>query len=121
MSAWVTNAIGRIENCEIGDSNDCSYLIKFILNGIGVHSASVKYKDRETYGSRYEYTAGSIEGGGAHNIGASWNDRIHGEVKSTNEFIVYTHEAGVGCLGLAVEGPAKAKIDIFDRKNGSCD
>ncbi|CAF4836343.1 unnamed protein product [Rotaria sp. Silwood1] len=109
MSAWVTNPIGRLENCEMGDSNECSYLIKFILNGIGVHSASVKYKDRETSGSRYECTARSIEGDGTHKIGASY------------EFIVYTHEAGIGRLVLAVEGPAKAKIDIFDRKDGSCD
>ncbi|CAF3957767.1 unnamed protein product [Rotaria sp. Silwood1] len=84
MSAWVTNPIGRLENCEMGDSNECSYLIKFILNGIGVHSASVKYKDREASGSRYECTAGSIEGDGTHKIGASCSDRIHEEVKSTS-------------------------------------
>jgi filamin len=37
-----------------------------------------------------------------------------------DEFNIYTREAGAGGLAIAVEGPAKAEIDFFDRKDGSC-
>ena len=39
---------------------------------------------------------------------------------SLDEFNIYTREAGAGGLSIAVEGPAKAEIDFFDRKDGSC-
>ena len=38
----------------------------------------------------------------------------------SDEFNIYTREAGAGGLAIAVEGPAKAEIDFFDRKDGSC-
>lgn len=37
-----------------------------------------------------------------------------------DEFNIYTREAGAGGLAIAIEGPAKAEIDFFDRKDGSC-
>ena len=39
---------------------------------------------------------------------------------SLDEFNIYTREAGAGGLAIAIEGPAKAEIDFFDRKDGSC-
>jgi filamin len=39
---------------------------------------------------------------------------------SSDEFNSYTREAGAGGLAIAIEGPAKAEIDFFDRKDGSC-
>ena len=37
-----------------------------------------------------------------------------------DEFNIYTREAGAGGLAIAIEGPSKAEIDFFDRKDGSC-
>lgn len=37
-----------------------------------------------------------------------------------DEFNIYTREAGAGGLAIAIEGPAKAEIDFYDRKDGSC-
>jgi hypothetical protein len=39
---------------------------------------------------------------------------------STDEFNIYTREAGAGGLSIAVEGPSKAEVDFEDRKDGSC-
>lgn len=39
--------------------------------------------------------------------------------KTPGEFNVWTREAGAGSLAVSVEGPSKATIDYFDRKDGS--
>ncbi|CAF3874766.1 unnamed protein product [Rotaria magnacalcarata] len=90
MSAYVTSPSGHLENCEIVDLDDCNYSIKFIPKEMGVHTVSVKHKDMHIPGSPFD------------------------------EFNIYTREAGAGGLAIAIEGPAKAEIDFFDRKDGSC-
>ncbi|CAF3564394.1 unnamed protein product [Adineta steineri] len=120
MSAYVTSPSGHLENCEIVDLDDCNYSIKFIPKEMGVHTVSVKHKDMHIPGSPFEFTVGPIQGGGAHKVRASGNGLARGEVNSTNEFNIYTREAGAGGLAIAIEGPAKAEIDFFDRKDGSC-
>jgi len=120
MSAYVTSPTGRLENCEIVDLNDCNYSVKFIPKEMGVHTVSVKHRDMHIPGSPFEFTVGAIQGGGAHKVRASGNGLTRGEVHSNNEFNIYTREAGAGGLAIAVEGPSKAEIDFFDRKDGSC-
>jgi len=120
MSAYVTSPSGHLENCEIVDLDDCNYSIKFIPKEMGVHTVSVKHKDMHIPGSPFEFTVGPIQGGGAHKVRASGNGLIRGEINVTNEFNIYTREAGAGGLAIAIEGPAKAEIDFYDRKDGSC-
>ena len=36
----------------------------------------------------------------------------------SDEFNVYTHEAGAGVLSVTIEGQSKASIDIIDRGTG---
>jgi filamin len=45
---------------------------------------------------------------------------VRGEINQTNEFNIYTREAGAGALAIAVEGPAKAEIDFHDHRDGTC-
>ncbi|CAF2157131.1 unnamed protein product [Rotaria magnacalcarata] len=120
MSAYVTSPTGRLENCEIVDLDNCNYSIKFVPKEMGVHTVSVKHKEMHIPGSPFEFTVGPLQGGGAHKVRASGNGLVRGEVHATNEFNIYTREAGAGGLAIAVEGPAKAEIDFFDRKDGSC-
>ncbi|CAM2708294.1 unnamed protein product [Rotaria socialis] len=120
MSAYVTSPTGRLENCEIVDLDNCNYSIKFVPKEMGVHTVSVKHKDMHIPGSPFEFTVGPLQGGGAHKVRASGNGLVRGEVHATNEFNIYTREAGAGGLAIAIEGPAKAEIDFFDRKDGSC-
>ena len=37
-----------------------------------------------------------------------------------NEFVINTKDAGAGNLGLAIEGPAEAKITCEDNGDGTC-
>ncbi|CAF1103836.1 unnamed protein product, partial [Adineta ricciae] len=120
MSAYVTSPSGRLENCEINDVGDYNYSIRFVPKEMGIHTVSVKHKDIHIPGSPFEFTVGPLQGGGAHKVRASGSGLQRGEVNTTNEFNIYTREAGAGGLAIAVEGPAKAEIDFFDRKDGSC-
>lgn len=43
------------------------------------------------------------------------------EFAMSDDFTVYTHEAGAGALSIAMEGPSKANIDFKDNKDGTCD
>ena len=36
----------------------------------------------------------------------------------SDEFNIYTREAGAGILSVAVEGPSQAKIEMIDNANG---
>jgi len=38
-----------------------------------------------------------------------------------NEFVVDTGEAGPGGLGLSIDGPSQAKIELFDKGGGLFD
>ena len=44
-----------------------------------------------------------------------------GTANSPADFTIDTREAGPGGLGLTIEGPSEAKIDCFDRGDGTCD
>ncbi len=41
-------------------------------------------------------------------------------VNKPNEFVINTKDAGAGNLGLAIEGPAEAKITCEDNGDGTC-
>ena len=41
-------------------------------------------------------------------------------LQRSDEFNIYTREAGAGGLSIAVEGPSKAEIEFQDKKDGSC-
>lgn len=44
-----------------------------------------------------------------------------GKANAACDFSIDTREAGPGGLGLTIEGPCEAKIECFDRGNGTCD
>jgi len=39
-------------------------------------------------------------------------------VSNSDEFNIYTQEAGPGKLTINIDGPSKAKIDVVDRRTG---
>lgn len=43
-----------------------------------------------------------------------------GITNQPQKFTVETKGAGVGGLGLAIEGPSEAKLNCSDNRNGSC-
>ena len=44
-----------------------------------------------------------------------------GKANAPADFTIDTRDAGPGGLGLTIEGPCEAKIECFDRGDGTCD
>lgn len=80
MSAYVTSPSGKIEDCEIGDLDDCNYCIKFVPKEMGIHTVSVKHKDTHIPGSPFEFTVGPIAYGGSYKVRAAGPGLYRGEV-----------------------------------------
>ncbi len=119
MTAQVTNPKGRTEDAEIVDGADCRYVVRFIPTMDGVHTVSVKSRGLHVPGSPFQFTVGPFGEGGAHKVHAGGPGLERGEINIPAEFTVWTREAGPGKLSISVKGPAKAKIDIQDNKDGS--
>ncbi|XP_033643960.1 filamin-A-like isoform X2 [Asterias rubens] len=119
MTAQVTNPKGKTEDAEIVDGADCRYVVRFVPTMDGVHTVSVKSRGLHVPGSPFQFTVGPFGEGGAHKVHAGGPGLERGEINVPAEFTVWTREAGPGKLSISVKGPAKAKIDIQDNKDGS--
>ncbi|XP_038047789.1 filamin-A-like isoform X6 [Patiria miniata] len=119
MTAQVTNPRGQTEDAEIVDGPDCRYVVRFVPSMDGVHTVSVKNRGIHVPGSPFQFTVGPFGEGGAHKVHAGGPGLERGEINVPAEFTVWTREAGPGKLSISVKGPAKAKIDIQDNKDGS--
>lgn len=62
-------------------------------------------------GSPFHFTVGPITDGVANKVRAMGSGLQEGWTHITNEFSIYTREAGAGTLSIAMEGPSKAEID----------
>lgn len=69
-------------------------------------------------GSPFQFTVGAFSEGGAHKVRAGGPGLMRGEVSEQNSFNLYTREAGAGNISIAIEGPAKARMDFKDHKDG---
>ena len=81
---------------------------------------SIKYKEVHISGSPYLYTVGPLRGGGAPKVEVGGPGLARGEQGQPCEFNVWAREAGAGTLGVSVEGPSKANVEVKDRPDGSC-
>lgn len=119
MRASVTSPSGKTEDAELMDLNDSTYKVRFVPTELGVHTVSVKNKGLHVPGSPFQFTVGPLKDGGAHRVHAGGPGLERGEVGESNEFNIWTREAGAGNLSIAVEGPSKAALTFKDNKDGS--
>ncbi|XP_072136559.1 filamin-B isoform X1 [Mobula birostris] len=120
MSAQVTSPSGKINEAEITESSNHIYCVRFVPQEMGVHTVSVKYRNRHVPGSPFQFTVGPLGEGGARKVRACGPGLERGIVGVPAEFSIWTREAGAGGLSIAVEGPSRAEISFEDRKDGSC-
>ncbi|XP_067854900.1 filamin-B isoform X1 [Heptranchias perlo] len=120
MSAQVTSPSGKVDDAEIAESDNHTYCVRFVPHEMGVHTVSVKYRNRHVPGSPFQFTVGPLGEGGALKVRAGGPGLERGEVGIPAEFSIWTREAGAGGLSIAVEGPSRAEISFEDRKDGSC-
>jgi len=76
MVASVTSPSGVIELCDIMDSTEDHYTIKFVPKEMGPHIVSVKHKGLNIPGSPFQFTVGPITEGGAHRVHASGDGKL---------------------------------------------
>lgn len=62
-------------------------------------------------GSPFQFTVGPITDGVANKVRAIGPGLQQGLTHESNEFTIYTREAGAGTLAIAIEGPSKADIE----------
>ncbi|ESO84790.1 hypothetical protein LOTGIDRAFT_221912 [Lottia gigantea] len=119
MEAAITNPDGATELCDVVDEEDFHYLIHFKPAISGVHILSVKHKGLHIAGSPFPYSVGQLSQGGFHKVQAGGPGLERGEVGISNDFNIYTREAGPGSLTISIEGPSKCTIKLEERQNGS--
>ncbi|CAH8581581.1 unnamed protein product [Schistosoma rodhaini] len=119
LSATITSPSGHITRCEIVPIDNEHYNIKFIPQEMGEHLVTVKHKGIQISGSPFHFTVGPITDGVANKVRAMGPGLQEGWTHITNEFTIYTREAGAGTLSIAMEGPSKAEIDCDERRDGS--
>ncbi|CAH8512558.1 unnamed protein product [Schistosoma turkestanicum] len=119
LSATITSPSGHTTRCEIVPTDNDHYNIKFIPQEMGEHLVSVKHKGVQISGSPFHFTVGPITDGVANKVRAMGSGLQEGWTHITNEFTIYTREAGAGTLSIAMEGPSKAEIDCDERRDGS--
>ncbi|CAH8565845.1 unnamed protein product [Schistosoma bovis] len=119
LSATITSPSGHTTRCEIVPIDNEHYNIKFIPQEMGEHLVTVKHKGIQISGSPFHFTVGPITDGVANKVRAMGSGLQEGWTHITNEFSIYTREAGAGTLSIAMEGPSKAEIDCDERRDGS--
>ncbi|XP_069125189.1 filamin-A-like isoform X3 [Argopecten irradians] len=118
MEASVTDGDGCTELCEIMDEDDFHYRMNFTPQMNGTHILSIKHKGMHISGSPFIYSVGQLSSGGNHKVQVGGPGIERGEVGISNDFNIYTREAGAGDLCVAVEGPSDAKIKLEERPHG---
>ncbi|CAH8547224.1 unnamed protein product [Heterobilharzia americana] len=119
LSASVTSPSGHTTRCDVIPIDNEHYNIKFIPQEMGEHLVTVKHKGIQISGSPFHFTVGPITDGVANKVRAIGPALQEGWTHVTNEFFIYTREAGAGTLSIAMEGPSKAEIDCDERRDGS--
>eukprot|EP00061_Rhincodon_typus_P015324 g42935.t1 len=80
MSAEVTNPSGQLDKAEITESDNHTYCVRFVPREMGVHTVSVKYKNKHVPGSPFQFTVGPLGEGGAVKVRAGGLGLERGEV-----------------------------------------
>ncbi|VEL37236.1 unnamed protein product, partial [Protopolystoma xenopodis] len=112
MTASVTSPSGQTSPCDVICTSPGKYSIRFIPREMGAHTVSVRHRSMHIAGSPFQFTVGPITEGGSDKVRATGQGLQYGYVGKTNEFNIYTREAGAGGLSIAIEGPSKAEIDF---------
>lgn len=101
------------------------FAAKFTCYEPGAHQVQITFAGQPVRGSPFVIEAvqeGSQKptAGDAGKVKAYGPGLTGGTANSPAEFTIDTREAGSGGLGLTIEGPCEAKIECFDKGDGTC-
>uniref|UniRef100_A0A667XTF4 Filamin B n=1 Tax=Myripristis murdjan TaxID=586833 RepID=A0A667XTF4_9TELE len=118
VKAQVKNPSGALTDCVVTDNADGTYGVEYTPYENGVHSVQVLYDDTPVPKSPFRVSVS--EGCDPSRVVATGPGLQHALTDKPNNFNIVTRGAGIGGLGITVEGPSESKMSCKDNKDGSC-
>ncbi|KAM6947498.1 filamin B a [Lycodopsis pacificus] len=118
VKAEVRNPSGELTDCQITDNATGIYNVDYTPFETGVHSVKVLYDDTPVPKSPFRVSV--TEGCDPSRVVATGPGLQQALTEKPNNFNIVTRGAGVGSLGITVEGPSESKMSCKDNKDGSC-
>uniref|UniRef100_A0A8C1VE24 Filamin B n=1 Tax=Cyprinus carpio TaxID=7962 RepID=A0A8C1VE24_CYPCA len=118
IKAHVKNPSGAATDCVISDNGDGTYNVEYTPFENGVHSVEVLYD--ETLVPKSPFQVGVGEGCDPSRVQAKGPGLEEALTDKPNKFSIVTRGAGIGGLGITIEGPSESKMSCKDNKDGSC-
>ncbi|XP_049441714.1 filamin-B isoform X1 [Epinephelus fuscoguttatus] len=118
IKAEVRNPSGALTDCEITDAGDGTYNVEYTPFENGVHNVHVLYDDTPVPKSPFKVSVS--EGCDPSRVVATGPGLQQALTDKPNNFNIITRGAGIGGLGITVEGPSESKMSCKDNKDGSC-
>ncbi|KAI3369718.1 hypothetical protein L3Q82_024560 [Scortum barcoo] len=118
VKAEVRNPSGALTDCVVTDKADGTYDVEYTPFENGVHSVQVLYDDTPVPKSPFKVSVS--EGCDPSRVVATGPGLQQAFTDKPNNFKIVTRGAGIGGLGITVEGPSESKMSCKDNKDGSC-
>ncbi|XP_047439837.1 filamin-B isoform X1 [Mugil cephalus] len=118
VKAEVRNPSGALTDCVVTDKADGTYDVEYTPFENGVHSVQVLYDDTPVPKSPFKVSVS--EGCDPSRVVATGPGLQQALTDQPNNFNIVTRGAGIGGLGITVEGPSESKMSCKDNKDGSC-
>uniref|UniRef100_A0A671RIR5 Filamin-B-like n=1 Tax=Sinocyclocheilus anshuiensis TaxID=1608454 RepID=A0A671RIR5_9TELE len=118
IKAHVKNPSGAATDCVISDNGDGTYNVEYTPFENGVHSVEVLYDETPVPKSPFQVGVG--EGCDPSRVQAKGPGLEEALTDKPNKFSIVTRGAGIGGLGITIEGPSESKMSCKDNKDGSC-
>ncbi|XP_062316592.1 filamin-B [Osmerus eperlanus] len=114
----VKSPSGSLVDCQVKDQGDGTYGVEYTPFENGPHSVEVLYDDAPVPKSPFKVSA--TEGCDPARVLAKGPGLQGALTEKPNNFSIVTRGAGIGGLGITVEGPSESKMSCKDNKDGSC-
>ncbi|KPP72462.1 filamin-B-like, partial [Scleropages formosus] len=118
IKAKVRNPSGATTECAVLDQEDGTYAVEYTPFENGMHAVEVLYDNTPVPGSPFQ--VGVAEGCDPTRVRATGPGLQEALTEKPNNFSIITRGAGIGGLGITVEGPSESKMSCKDNKDGSC-
>ncbi|XP_076844602.1 filamin B a isoform X2 [Brachyhypopomus gauderio] len=118
IKTQVKNPSGAATDCFLTDQGDGTYTAEYTPFENGVHTVEVLYDETPVPKSPFQVTVG--EGCDPTRVLAKGPGLVEALTDKPNKFSIITRGAGIGGLGITVEGPSESKMSCKDNKDGSC-
>ncbi|XP_051967093.1 filamin-B-like isoform X2 [Xyrauchen texanus] len=118
IKAFVKNPSGAATDCVVNDNGDGTYNVDYTPFENGVHGVEILYDETPVPKSPFQVGVG--EGCDPSRVQAKGPGLEEAMTDKPNKFSIVTRGAGIGGLGITVEGPSESKMSCKDNKDGSC-